>query len=135
MANMRIGEIRGMTADVATKLKALGITDSNRLFEKAHTLVDRRNLAKELGVEASQVLEYFNRADLARIKGIGPQFSNLLEDAGVDSVKELAHRRADNLYQKLTEVAKAGGQVKRLPRPADVEKWIDQAKEIAKAGE
>ena len=135
MANMRIGEIRGMTADVAAKLKALGITDSNKLFDKARTLNDRRGLAKELGMEASDVLEYFNRADLARIKGIGPQFSNLLEDAGVDSVKELSHRRADNLYQKLTEVAKAGGQVKRLPRPADVEKWIEQAKEMAKAGE
>ncbi|MFN8474251.1 MAG: DUF4332 domain-containing protein [Anaerolineae bacterium] len=131
MANMRISEIRGMTADAAAKLKSIGITDSNKLFEKARTLADRRNLAKELGLEASQVLEYFNRADLARIKGIGPQFSNLLEDAGVDSVKELAHRRADHLYEKLSEVAKAGGQVKRLPRPADVEKWIAQAKEMA----
>ncbi len=135
MANMRIGEIRGMTADTATKLKALGITDSNKLFDKARTQTERRNLAKELGIEAGDVLEYFNRADLARIKGIGPQFSNLLEDAGVDSVKELSHRRADNLYQKLTEVAKAGGQVKRLPRPADVENWIEQAKAMATAGE
>lgn len=122
-----INEIKGMSADIADKLKAKNIKDTEGLLAAAGKAADRRLLAKELGIEAAQLLEYVNRADLVRLKGVGAQYSNLLEDAGVDSVKELARRKAENLHAKLTEIAVSSG-VKRAPRMDEVEAWIAEAK-------
>ena len=122
-----ITEIKGMSTETADKLKAKNIKDSAGLLAAAGKAADRRLLAKELGIEAAQLLEYVNRADLVRIKGVGAQYSNLLEDAGVDSVKERARRKAENLHAKLVEAASASG-VKRAPRMDEVEAWIAEAK-------
>lgn len=127
-----ITEIKGMSAETADKLKAKNIKDSAGLLAAAGKAADRRLLAKELGIEASQLLEYVNRADLVRLKGVGAQYSNLLEDAGVDSVKELARRNAANLHVKLTEAASASG-IKRVPRLDEVETWIAEAKTMEAA--
>ena len=127
-----ITEIKGMSADMADKLKAKNIKDTEGLLAAAGKAADRRLLAKELGVEASQLLEYVNRADLVRLKGVGAQYSNLLEDAGVDSVKELARRKAENLHAKMMEIAASSG-VKRAPRLDEVEAWIAEAKTMEAA--
>ncbi len=135
MAKMHVHEIKGMPPEVASKLDAAGIKDSNQLLERAATASQRRQLAKELGIEPGQLLEYVNRADLARLKGVGTQYANLLEEAGVDSVKELAHRNAENLHQKLSAVAESGGHAKRAPRMDEVESWIEQAKAMSHGAE
>jgi len=133
MAKMRIAAIRGMGPDHAQKMRGLGITNSDVLLEKAGSDSQRRQLAKDLGIDPGQLLEYVNRADLARIKGVGKQYANLLEEAGVDTVKELAHRRPDNLQQTLSEVARSQGVVKRPPTLREVESWVEQAKALAPA--
>jgi predicted flap endonuclease-1-like 5' DNA nuclease len=92
----------------------------------------RKELAKKLGMEASAVLELANRADVARINGIGGVFSDLLENAGVDTVKELAKRDPANLMAKLTEVNAKKKLAGRLPTVAQVKDWVDQAKALPK---
>lgn len=127
MARLNINEMKDMAPEMAEKLTAAGIKHTDALLERARTPGDRRALAKELGCTPSELLEFVNRAELAQLKGVGRQFSDLLEDAGVDSIKELARRRPENLHAKMLEAAEASG-VKRPPRLADVEAWIEQAK-------
>ncbi|MCB1811180.1 MAG: DUF4332 domain-containing protein, partial [Candidatus Competibacteraceae bacterium] len=106
--------------------------DSNQLLEAVAKPADRKKLAAELGVATSVVLDLANRADLARVNGIGTVFADLLEKAGVDTVKELATRNPDNLLAKMTEVNSSDQVSKRLPQLADVQNWIAQAKELPK---
>lgn len=129
---MRSAELFGVREDMAAKLKAEGLGDSAKLLAAAATPAARNELAAKLGVDSKEVLEMANRADLARIKGIGTVYSDLLEQAGVDTVAELARRNPENLYSKMVEVA---GEhfVQRLPRAADVADWVAQAKELPRA--
>jgi predicted flap endonuclease-1-like 5' DNA nuclease len=123
-----ISGIRGMTAELAGKLKAQNIDNVDELLAAASKPAARRELARGLGVEPSLILDLVNRADLARIKGIGDAYANLLEEAGVDSVKELARRRPDNLHARLTAANEEKKYVTRLPTMEAVEGWIEQAK-------
>lgn len=129
---MRTAELFGVREEMAAKLKAEGLGDSGKLLAAAATPKAREELAAKLGVDSKEVLELANRADLARIKGIGTVYSDLLEQAGVDTVAELARRNAENLYNKIVEVA---GEhfVQRLPRAEDVADWVAQAKELPRA--
>ncbi len=127
-----IKELKGMTKDLAAKLNELGIGNSDKLLEAAATPKQRRELAKKTGVKERDILELANRADLSRIKGVAGVFSDLLEKAGVDTVKELAQRRPDNLHAKIREVNEKEGLAKRIPTPADVENWVAQAKKLDK---
>ena len=128
-----INELRGMTDAIATALKAQGIHDSEQLLAAAKTPTQRKHLAKECGCDEREILELANRSDLARLKGIGGAYSDLLERAGVDTVKELRHRRPDNLHAKMVEVNAAEAVVKQLPTEADVEDWVNQAKALEPA--
>ncbi|HHB13259.1 MAG TPA: DUF4332 domain-containing protein, partial [Chromatiales bacterium] len=85
-----IKQLKGMTDELAAKLSELGITNSDKLLQAAATPKQRRELAKQTGVKERDILELANRADLSRIKGVAGVFSDLLEKAGVDTVKELA---------------------------------------------
>lgn len=126
---LRTKEIYGVREELEVKLKAAGITDTDKLLATSATPADRAALAAKLGVDAKDVLELANRADLARIKGIGTVYSDLLEQAGVDTVAELAQRNPDNLYDRI--VAEASNHfVQRLPRREDVASWVAQAKEL-----
>ena len=78
------------------------------------------------------ILELANRADLARVRGIGKVFSDLLEHAGVDTVAELAQRNPDHLHAKILEVAHENG-ITRVPRDDEVDSWVDQAKSLDRA--
>ncbi len=127
-----IGKLRGMTADIEAKLRAQGIFNSDQLLELTRTPSDRQALAETLGVESRVVLELANRADLARVKGIGGVFSDLLEHAGVDTVKELATRRPDNLYATLVEVNDREHLAGRAPTQNAVESWVEQARALPK---
>ena len=87
-------------------------------------------LAEETGISDKLILKWANHADLFRVKGVGPQFAELLEAAGVDTVKELAHRKAENLAAKMVEVNEEKKLVRRVPVVAEVQKMVDFAKEL-----
>lgn len=124
--------IRGVSGAFADKAGAQGLGDSDAFLAKVKTPKARQELAKALGVDAGAVLEVANRADLARIVGVGDVYSNLLEEAGVDTVKELAARVPDNLLAKLETVNAAKKLAQRLPTAGQVKDWVDQAKKLPK---
>jgi predicted flap endonuclease-1-like 5' DNA nuclease len=126
---LRIDELFGVREDLSAKLKAEGLNDSDKLLAAATTPKAREELAAKLGVDSKEILELANRSDLARIKGVGTVYSDLLEWAGVDTVAELARRNPDNLFNAIVEAANEHF-VKRLPRTEDVASWVAQAKEL-----
>ncbi len=125
-----VRELRGMTEELAAKLKEAGLSNSDQLLTAANTPAARKALAGQTGAEVGLILEMANRADLARVKGIGQVFSDLLEKAGVDTVKELATRRPDNLYAKIQEVNASLQLAQRAPTQKEVEDWVSQAKAL-----
>lgn len=125
-----VKEIRGMTAAHASVLAEQGCGTTATLLSACATPAQRKAVADRTGLSASQVLHYANRADLMRVSGIGTKYGDLLEAAGVDTVKEMATRRPDNLLAKLGEVNQTAKLVKALPAQADVEKWIAEAKAL-----
>lgn len=124
--------VRNLSIELDGKLKARGIKNSDQLLESVKTPVARRELAKELGIAPGEVLEMANRADLARIKGIGEVFADLLENAGVDTVKELSKRLPENLHAKLAEINAQKKVSQRTPTLDMVKDWVTQAKELPK---
>jgi predicted flap endonuclease-1-like 5' DNA nuclease len=127
---VRIGKLRGLTRDLEAKLYQRGILTSDHLLEVARTPAGRQALADYAGVEPEMILELANRADLARVKGIGGVFSDLLEHAGVDTVTELATRNPDNLYAKLIETNARKLFAGRNPTRNAVQAWVAHAKKL-----
>jgi len=125
-----IKKIEGIGDKFHSKLSALGISTMNKLLEEGSTPSGRRNLEKQTGISPKLILRWVNMADLFRIKGIGEEYSDLLEAAGVDTVPELAQRRADNLFAKMKEVNQSRKLVRQLPGEAQVYEWIAQAKSL-----
>ena len=104
MAAYKIIDVEGIGPVYAEKLLAVGINDTDILLEKCAKPAGRKALADETGISPKLILTWTNHADLIRINGIGPQFAELLEAAGVDTVKELKHRKPENLQPKLEEI-------------------------------
>lgn len=127
---MKIVDVEGIGPAYAEKLQAVGVRTTTRLLKEGATAKGRKELAAKSGVSGKLILEWINRADLMRVKGIGAQFSDLLERAGVDSVKELRNRRADKLHAALLKANEPRHYVKRPPTFAEVEKWIKAAKKL-----
>lgn len=133
-----IESIEGIGPANGAKLRENGIRSSEALLKHAGGKAGRKSLAKESGINEKMILAWVNRADLMRIKGVSTQYSDLLEAAGVDTVKELARRRADNLATRMKDIndsaiAKGASIVRRPPSVSEVEKWIDQAKSMPPA--
>ena len=126
----KIIDIQGIGEVYAAKLIAVGIETVPQLLEKGKTPKGRKEIEDATGIRHDLVLTWVNHADLFRVKGIGPQFSELLEAAGVDTVKELATRNAKNLEAKMIEVNEKENRVKRVPTAGELQKMIDQAKEM-----
>lgn len=126
----KIIDIEGIGNVNAKKLVEAGINTVNDLLQKAKNPAGRKTLEETTGISGKSILKWTNHADLMRINGVGPQFSELLEAAGVDTVKELKHRVADNLQQKLEEINNKRNLVNRVPSVSEVQKMIDQAKEL-----
>ena len=114
------------------KLAEAGVKTTEKLLEVAGAKSGREELAATIGVSEATVLEWVNRADLMRINGVGEEFSDLLEAAGVDSPMELAQRNAENLYEKLVEVNDAKNLVNRVPSAVELAKMIDDASSLPK---
>jgi predicted flap endonuclease-1-like 5' DNA nuclease len=123
-----ITEIEGIGSTYGAKLKAVGVPKTGELLERAGTKKGRETLAAETGLPESLILTWVNHADLMRINGIGGQFGELLEATGVNTVKELAQRNADNLHAKLVETNGKMGLSGRVPSLDEVKKMIEQAK-------
>jgi predicted flap endonuclease-1-like 5' DNA nuclease len=111
----------------AEKLRAAGIQTVEKLLALCATPQGRKLVSEQCGISEHAILEWVNRADLHRIHGIGEEYSDLLEIAGVDTVVELARRNPEHLYQKLVEVNMATARVRRLPTAAQVADWVRQA--------
>jgi len=126
----KIIDIEGIGEVYAEKLIAAGITKVSELLEKCKKPSGRDALEKETGISGKLILRWANHADLFRIDGVGPQFSELLEASGVDTVKELRHRVAENLQAKLEEVNAQKNLCNRVPSVTEVQRMIDQAKEL-----
>lgn len=127
-----IAELKGMTAEIAEKLKQKGVKTNEQFLELTADPKHRQELAKELGVDAKEVLGLAHRADLARVKGVSGIYSDLLDHAGVNTIKELSHRVPEHLHTKLVEVNEASKLTGRVPTAGEVEKWVHQAKELPK---
>ena len=126
----KIIDIQGVGDVYAQKLTAAGIITVDDILAKGKTPKGRKELEEATGISGKLILTWVNHADLFRVKGIGPQFSELLEAAGVDTVKELKTRRADNLVAKMKEVNEAKHLTKVVPTEAQIQEMIDQAKEL-----
>lgn len=131
----KIIDIEGVGEVYAEKLVAVGIEKVEDLLEKCKTPSGRKALAEETDISPKLILKWTNHADLFRINGIGPQFSELLEASGVDTVKELKHRVAANLHAKLEEVNAVKNLCNRVPSEVELQRMIDQAKELPAAVE
>jgi len=128
---MKVEEIEGIGPAYAKQLQDAGIRTSDALLERAGPKAGRDALAADTGISGKLLLEWVNACDLMRIKGIGAQFSDLLEAAGIDSPAELAQRNPANLAQTFGELNAARATTRRAPTEAMVAGWIEQAKQLS----
>lgn len=126
----RIIDIEGIGATYANKLNRVGVRTTQRLLSVAAHKRGREDLAESTGIPEKLILEWVNLADLMRIKGVGEEYSDLLEEAGVDTVKELRNRNPDNLYTSIIKTNEQKRLVRRIPSLKQVKSWVKQAKSI-----
>jgi predicted flap endonuclease-1-like 5' DNA nuclease len=129
----KLEDIEGIGPVYATKLRDAGVGSVEGLLKTGGTAKGRKDIATKAGVSETNILEWVNRADLFRVKGIGEEYSDLLEAAGVDSVVELSKRRADNLHTALVNTNASKKLVRRVPPQKQVAAWIEHAKTLPRA--
>jgi len=123
-------KVEGIGEIYAQKLREAGIATTQALLEQGASPQGRTKIAEKTGISGTLILEWVTHVDLFRIQGVGEEYSDLLEEAGVDTVPELAQRNPENLHQKLVAVNQAKKLVRRLPTQAQVSDWIEQAKRL-----
>ncbi len=123
-------DIEGIGPVYKKKLKAVGVATTEKLLEFGGTPKGRKELAEKAGIGEDLILEWVNLADLFRIKGVGSEYSDLLEEAGVDTVVELSKRVPKNLFDKMVEINTAKKLVRKMPVEKQVADWVDQAKKL-----
>ena len=128
MTNLR--KVEGIGEQSAQTLADAGIKTTEALLKKGADPQGRKAIAEATGLSPKLILGWVNRVDLFRIKGVGEEYADLLEVAGVDTVPELAQRNPGNLYQKMVEVNEEKKLVRQLPTEAKVKDWVAQAKEL-----
>lgn len=130
MANMKIDAVEGIGPAYATKLQDAGIKDTDAYLEQACSAAGRKALEESTGISGKLLLGWANMVDLCRINGVGPEFAELLEASGVDTVKELRNRNAANLATKMGEVNAEKKLTRVVPTEKQVTDWVEQAKEL-----
>ena len=125
-----IDTIEGIGVKNATRLRKNRIRTTEALLKRGATRAGRKEVASATGCTIAQILEWVNRADLMRVKGIGEEYSDLVEAAGVDTVKELRNRKPKNLLARMVEVNREKRLVRRLPTESMVERWVAHAGEL-----
>ncbi len=128
----KIETVEGIGQVYAAKLLDYGIDTTEELLEKGSTKKGRKTIADETGISEKLILTWVNHSDLFRIKGIGPQYADLLEEAGVDTVPDLATRNPENLLAKMEEINAEKNLVRAMPYLKQVNKWVEQAKNLPK---
>jgi predicted flap endonuclease-1-like 5' DNA nuclease len=126
----KLSEIEGIGEVYQKKLNAAGVSTTSALLKKGATPKGRKEIADKSGIGDGLILEWVNHVDLFRIKGVGSEYADLLEAAGVDTVPELAKRNGQNLLEKMTATNIQKKLVRRLPVLSQVENWIEQAKAL-----
>jgi predicted flap endonuclease-1-like 5' DNA nuclease len=124
----KLSEIEGIGNVYQQKLIAAGVTTTAALLDKGSTPKGRKEIAEKSGIGDGLILKWVNHVDLFRIKGVGSEYADLLEAAGVDTVPELSKRNAQNLVEKMTATNAEKKLVRRLPVLSQVGNWIEQAK-------
>jgi predicted flap endonuclease-1-like 5' DNA nuclease len=126
----KLEQIEGIGKTFAKKLRKADIRSTDALLEKGSTPQGRKDLAEKTGIGKQLILEWVNHVDLFRIKGVGEEYADLLEEAGVDTVVELGQRNAKNLFEKLVSTNKKKKLVRKMPTQDQVANWIAQAKKL-----
>ena len=133
MANLE--KVEGIGETYAKKPRDAGVGSTDMLLETGSTRKGRDELAAKTGIASKLILEWVNHVDLFRVKGVGEEYADLLEASGVDTVPELAQRRADNLHKKMAEVNAEKKLVRQLPSEKQVQEWMEQAKELPRVSQ
>jgi predicted flap endonuclease-1-like 5' DNA nuclease len=128
MANYKIEDVEGIDPVLGEKFRSAGVKDTDTLLNNALTPAQRKALAEKTGLSEARVLKFANMVDLYRINGVGSEYAELLEVAGVDTVPELATRNAANLTQAMAAVNQEKKLTRQVPTESEVMKWIEQAK-------
>ncbi len=126
----KIIDIEGIGEAYAAKLKEAGVKTTDDLLTCCATKSGRRKMAEATGISEKLILKWTNHSDLFRIKGVAGQFAELLEAAGVDTIKEFRHRVPANLYAKMVAINEEKNLCNRIPSVKEIEKMVTQAKEM-----
>ena len=126
----KVEQIEGIGEIYGEKLNAVGIKTTDDILAKCATPKGRQEVAEATGISGKLILKWTNHSDLMRINGVAGQFAELLEAAGVDTIKEFRHRVPANLHPKLVEVNEQKNLCNRVPALSEVEKMVEQAKEL-----
>ena len=129
----KLEDVEGIGKTYAAKLQQAGIRSQDGLLKAGGDKKGRKEIAKNSGISEKLILEWVNRADLGRVKGVGSEYADLLECVGVDTVKELAQRNATSLFTKMEEVNGTKKLVRKLPTKDQITDWIKQAKQLPRA--
>ncbi len=123
-------DIEGIGPAYKKKLKAVGVHTTETLLEVGGTPKGRKELSEKTGIGDALILEWVNLSDLYRVKGVGSEYSDLLEEAGVDTIVELSKRVGKNLFEKMVEVNEKKKLVRKMPTETQVSDWVAQAKKL-----
>lgn len=129
MENYKIEDVEGIDPVIDQKMRDAGINDTDSLLENTLTPTQRKTLAEKAEVSPKLILRFANMVDLYRIHGVGSEYSELLEAAGVDTVPELAQRNT-TLAQAMATANEEKKLTRRVPGDAEVAKWIEHAKTL-----
>jgi predicted flap endonuclease-1-like 5' DNA nuclease len=128
MANLMV--VEGIGEVYAAKLHLAGIRNTDSLLTAGSSPKGREELAEKTGISGKLILTWVNHVDLFRIKGVGEEYADLLEAAGVDTIPELAQRNSEHLFSKMVATNEAEKRVRKLPTQGQVADWIEQAKAL-----
>ncbi len=131
----KLESIEGIGPAYAGELRKGGVGSIDSLLKKGASKKGREDMAAATGLSEVRILEWVNRADLYRVKGVGGQYSDLLEQSGVDTVVELAQRNPKNLHQTLLETNERCNLVRKLPTESQVKAWVKYAKSLKRVVE
>ena len=126
----KLEKVEGIGIKYAANLRTAGVRSTKSLLEKGATPKGRDEIARASGIGSALILEWVNHVDLFRIKGVGEEYSDLLEEAGVDTVVELAQRNPANLHQGILETNARKRLVRRPPSKKMVNDWVKNAKKL-----
>jgi predicted flap endonuclease-1-like 5' DNA nuclease len=129
--NDSMSDIKGLQPEMKTKLESEGIRNTTQFLEHSHTHQQRTELARKVGTTPVVIKEMANRADLMRVRGVGGDYSNLLEEAGVNSCRELQHRIPEKLHTALEAIHTDRKIGYRVPTLVQTTQWITEAKALA----